>query len=92
MGWGEGSTGPEGANISAAYTGWGNYKTALDSYPDHASWCCPKLSELKLLTIGGGTDNGMINANRLKALKKASSMQAIKNAGYAGIIIDATKI
>jgi hypothetical protein len=33
-----------------------------------------------------------MNANRLKALKKGTSMQAIKNAGYAGIIIDATKI
>ena len=58
--WGTGSSGPSNSNVSIAFTGYADVADAISNYDPSYTWCCPQLSEPKLITIGGGTAPGNI--------------------------------
>jgi hypothetical protein len=64
--WSTGSTGPKGSNIGAAFTGYSDVTKAIEGYVEESSWCCPKLNQHNLITIGGGNEHGVMNAKYLK--------------------------
>jgi hypothetical protein len=78
LAWGTGSTGPEGSNIGAEFTGTSNVNDALAGYVEEAGWCCPNMIEPKLITLGGNTALGKMTAAALNQIKKAANMNAIK--------------
>jgi len=85
--WGAGSTGPAGANAAAAFTGYTDVKTAIEYYPEGASWCCPELKGEKWLTLGGGNSVGAFNAEALSQIAVAADY--IKsNSNYVGVLFD----
>jgi len=85
--WGAGSTGPSGANAGAAFTGYTDVKTAIDYYPEGAAWCCPALVGKKYLTLGGGNEAGLFDAESLS--KIGISAEYIKSTtSYEGVIFD----
>ena len=63
--WGSGSIGASDANMGIAFTGLINVGEAISGYTEGAAWCCPKLTEPKLLTLGGGNAAGMFTAKAL---------------------------
>ena len=72
--WGTGSNGPSNANVGIAFTGYTDLQTALDGYDPATSWCCPELTNPKLITIGGGNQFGVITKSGLETLVTEESL------------------
>eukprot|EP00729_Bicosta_minor_P004956 gene4956-4683_t len=92
--WGTGSEGSKGATDAVAFTGLVDVATAISGYPRTGShpWCCPPLKGTAWISLGGGNAAGQFTATNLQAATTVNSTNAIKAAGYGGVMFDAEEV
>ena len=79
--WGKGSTGDKNATHSVAFTGLVDVGKAVAGYTEGASWCCPELRGIRMLSLGGGNSAGVFNQQNIEATVTPSAISEIKAAG-----------
>jgi hypothetical protein len=90
--WGTGSTGDANATHSVAFTGLVDVKAAIAGYTENATWCCPALRGIKLLSVGGGNAAGEFDVSTIKAVVTDDALSQIKAAGYGGVMWDVEEV
>jgi len=82
--WTGAATAPTGSTLGLSFSGWTSVSNAISE----SAAIINKLPGTKILTLGGGNDNGYWTASNLASVTTAINNGVIKNAGYAGIAYD----
>jgi len=73
---------PQGIDYGIAFSGWIDVNQAINEYASRFG----SLRGMKLLTVGGGNENGEITAAAIQAVTQ--NLSVIRDAGYMGIVYD----
>ena len=80
--WTPGGGSPPGTTIGIAFSGWGTVSAALQAGPAAGALA----GTTKYLSLGGGNKHGVLSVAMLRGF--ASSIPAIKGAGFNGVCFD----